>query len=565
MLTYCTLPPCAHAQQTGPAQLNAVTRARVDSLFAEFDQPTTPGCALLVRHKGVTAYSRGYGLASLELGVPNSPATVMDVGSMSKQFTAAAVLLLERQGKLSLHDDVRKWVPELPRLGHRVTLRDLLHHTSGWRDYTDILLIDGVREEAVATAADALRALGRQRALNFDPGTDFAYSNTGYFLLGQVVERVSGQSMRHFLREQIFRPLGMTHSDVFDDHRRVFPRRASSYAPVTTNEWNLISANWEQTGDGAIQTSVDDLALWDANLENPKSGWRPLVDSLQKPGRLKDGTPITYAGGLFVERVRGVRRLRHNGAWAGYRAAGLRYPDLATSIYLTCNAGNALASMLAERVAEVVLGDAMGPPDRVRLQDSVRVATLATAPELQQLLGTWRDPLLGGVLVIEARGDTLVTGSPLGRGRRALGRFADGTLVSYPVVDDAARWQWDSALNRIAVTLPVGTRSTFERGAPAPKLERLALFEYVGRFAAPDVGRGVIITVARDTLFAGFEGGRSEPLRAVAADLFIGGPLPATRFIRDRRGRVMAVELTSRGVRALRFHRRPPLGGQRKQ
>src|SRR5690349_9743961 len=181
------------AQGSAASSLDASTRARIDSVFAAYDKPGSPGCSVLARRNGSTAYARGYGLASLELGVPNSPRTVMDIGSVSKQFTAAVVLLLAQEGKLSLDDEVQRWVPEVPRMKQRVTLRHLLHHTSGWRDYTDLLVFDGMQEEAVTTAAGALRALGRQTALNFEPGSFFTYSNTGYFLLGQAAERASGR------------------------------------------------------------------------------------------------------------------------------------------------------------------------------------------------------------------------------------------------------------------------------------------------------------------------------------------------------------------------------------
>jgi CubicO group peptidase (beta-lactamase class C family) len=549
-------PSALRAQGGTPSVLDAPTRARIDSIFAAYDKPGSPGCALLARRNGTTAYSRGYGMASLELGVPNSPRTVMDIGSVSKQFTAAVVLLLAQDGKLSLDDEVQRWVPDLPRMKQRVTLRHLLHHTSGWRDYTDLMVFDGMQEEAVTTAADALRSLGRQRTLNFEPGSFFTYSNTGFFLLGQAAERASGQSMRSLLRERIFKPLGMTQSDLFDDHSRVFPGRALSYSPVGEGEWRVAAANWEQTGDGAIQTSVEDLARWDANFDDPVVGGRALVEALQETVRLTDGAPLTYAGGLFVERARGgVRRVQHGGAWAAYRAATLRYPDLRTSVYVTCNAGNAAASMFAERAAAAMLGDAFGVADSARLRDSVRVATLSAAPELRGLVGTWWNPTVGGVLLIESRGDTLVTGSPLGQARRVLARLGDGSIVPYPVPDDATRWLWDAARNRFQVALPVGTRFAVERVAPASRLDRTTASAYAGRYVTKEIARSITISARGDTLFASFDDRAGEALRQVAADLFVGGPLPWTRFVRDASGRLVALELTSRGIRGLRFDR----------
>jgi CubicO group peptidase (beta-lactamase class C family) len=265
-------------------EVDTRTRGRVDSVFARYDHTDTPGCAVLVQRDGRTAYAHGYGLASLELGVGITPQTVMDIGSTSKQFTAAAIWLLAQDGKLSLDDEVQRYLPELPRLAGPVTLRHLLQHTSGWRDYVDLLALAGAQDEEVTTAADAMAALERQHSGNFTPGSWWTYSNSGFFLLGQVVERVSGTTMRSFLRDRIFAPLEMTHTDLFDDHARVYRGKASSYAPGDDG-WRIVTANWEQTGDGAVQTSVEDLAKWDANFDAPVVGGRALVDSLQRgPG-----------------------------------------------------------------------------------------------------------------------------------------------------------------------------------------------------------------------------------------------------------------------------------------
>ena len=208
--------------------------ARVDSIFAAYDRPDAPGCAVGVYRDGRIQYARGYGLADLEHRVPITPATVFDIGSTSKQFTAATILLLEQEGKLSLDDDVRRFLPELPAYERPITIRHLLHHTSGLRDYIGLLRLAGVRTDDVATADDALQMLVRQRALNFAPGDEHLYSNSGYFLLSLIVERAAGRSLRDEARDRIFAPLGMTRTAYLGSYHDVVPDRAIGIWPVPT-------------------------------------------------------------------------------------------------------------------------------------------------------------------------------------------------------------------------------------------------------------------------------------------------------------------------------------------
>ena len=222
-----TLTTASSSPSVAPAEL----KAKVDGVFREYDRSDSPGCALGVYQDGKIVYERGYGMANLELGVANSPQTVFDIGSTSKQFTAFSIHLLAREGKLSLDDDIRKWVPEVPSYGPKITIRHLLHHTSGLRDYIEIMSLQGIQEEDLTTDADALAAIARQKAPNFPPGQEYLYSNTGFFLLSVVVKRASGESLRDFAAERIFGPLGMRHTQFNDSHTRIVPNRATGYVP----------------------------------------------------------------------------------------------------------------------------------------------------------------------------------------------------------------------------------------------------------------------------------------------------------------------------------------------
>jgi len=352
--------PTAGAQESAP--LPPAMALRIDSVFARFAAPGSPGCALGVMREGRLVYAKGYGLASLELGVPITPTTVFDIGSVSKQFTALAVVLLARDGKLSLDDEIQKFLPELPRFTTPVTIRHLLHHTSGLRDYIDLLAWSGVQEEAVTGDRDALEILARQQSPNFVAGAEFLYSNSGFFLLSVIVRRASGQSLRQFAAQRIFGPLGMTHTFYLDRHDEIVPGKAGSYAPAGAAGFRLALANWEQTGDGAVQTTVEDLVRWERNFASGAVGGLGAIRELETTGVLNDGKAIEYALGLNVDKYRGLRRVSHGGSWAGFRAYFTRFPEQRVAISTLCNVANAVPSGLATRVAEVVLAAAFTAP-----------------------------------------------------------------------------------------------------------------------------------------------------------------------------------------------------------
>ncbi len=537
---------------------DAATRARVDFAFTAHTRADLPGCAVHVR-RGDRAYARGYGLASLELGVPITPETVFDLGSVGKQFTAAAIWLLAREGRVSLDDEVQRWVPELPRLGRRVTLRHLLHHTSGWRDYIDLLTAEGTPWEAVSTNRDAIDALARQRALNFAPGAAHTYSNSGYILLGEVVSRATGRPVRDFARARLFAPLGMSRSDLLDDHARVVPGKAPSYQQGPDGAWRIDASNWEQVGDGQVQASVLDLARWLAHLDaadaTPGLGGRALVDSMERTATLADGTPLTYASGLVVDRFRGQRRVRHSGGWAGYLAYAARLPAHGVAVALACNRGAFPLEALQEDLLVAVAGDVLESVADPRNAAGARAVTRGAFPELGAAVGRWWNPARGGVVAVAWRGDTLVAGAPDRGSAPALVRLADGTLAAAPVRDGGPRWRWEPAGRRLVALAPNLPPTPLERVAPPPAYDASTLAAFAGRYTSPELrGPGLVLTVRGDSLHASLGGADRGALVPLAADV-LDGALPYLRFVRDARGRVTAVEMTTRGFRALRLVR----------
>ncbi len=411
-----------------PALTDSLAR-RIDSVFSAIDRTASPGCAVAVYRDGSIAYARGYGMANLEHGIAITPRTVFDIGSTSKQFAATAIALLAQDGKLSIDDDVRRFIPELPTYERPVTLRMLLNHTSGIRDYLTLFRLRGVHFDGVTGDAEALDVIVRQQRTNFVPGSEWLYSNSGYFLLSQVVRRVSGQTMAQFLESRVFAPLGMQDTHMHDDHTRIVPARATGYSPRPSGGFAVDMSGFEQTGDGAVYTTVEDLLRWDRNFYDPTVGGQRLLDDLHTQGRLNDGTALDYALGLFVQEYRGLRNVRHGGAWAGYRAELSRFPTERTSVAALCNLGSLNPSRLADRVADVVLAGRLGavrppaprpgaaPPPAATTPvtlDSAALAAFAGRYDLPELDVSYLVTVNAGALAVQPAGTPPITFRPAG-------------------------------------------------------------------------------------------------------------------------------------------------------
>ena len=345
-----------------PALVAQVSQPSVDEVFAEYNKTGSPGCALGVIQNGNFIYRKGYGEASLELGVPLSPESVFYMGSVSKQFTAASVVLLSEQGLLSLDDDVRKYIPELPDYGHTITLREMLHHTSGLRDFLTLTDISGRHYSDIQSEAESLNLIERQKGLNNIPGDEYIYSNTNYFLLGEVVKRVSKKPLAEFAAENIFQPLGMTHTRFYDDRTVVVPGRVAAYASGNDGKFLVDwSTSYDAVGAGGLMSTVDDLLLWDRNFYDNKLGKGPLIQELETRGVLNNGKKSSYALGLEIGTYRGLPTVEHEGALFGYRTVILRFPQQRFTVLALCNVSNAKTGYLASKVADVYLAKDLGP------------------------------------------------------------------------------------------------------------------------------------------------------------------------------------------------------------
>lgn len=373
--------------------------SKVDALFAAWDNRNSPGCALAVIKDGAIAYKRGYGMADLEHDVPISPNTVFYIGSTSKQFVTTCILLLAEQGKLALDDDLRKFIPEFPQYSKPITIRHLVHHTSGIRDYLTLWELSGRSYLDYMPEQAVLDMICRQKELNFTPGEQHLYSNSCYFLLGVIVKRVSGKTLKEFAHENIFAPLGMKNSHFHDDNKHLVKNRAFGYAKTDNGEFGNLTMRFDLVGSGGLYTTVEDLLLWDRNFYNNKlgKGGQTLIDKMLTNGKLNNGEEVNYAFALTNGVYRGAKTVSHGGALGGYRAQLLRFPGHRFSVVILSNLASFNPTALAYKVADIYLAEHLKPleipkEENVQANDTLATKSEKLAPtnaQLQEFVGDY--------------------------------------------------------------------------------------------------------------------------------------------------------------------------------
>jgi CubicO group peptidase (beta-lactamase class C family) len=339
------------------AQIPDSLTRKVDAIFAEYDKTNTPGCALAILKDGKIIYERGYGMSNLEYNIAISPSSIFHIASISKQFAAAALVKLSLEGKLSLNDDIRKYIPEVPDFGQTITFNHLIHHTSGIRDQWDLQGLAGWRGGDLITEKDILEMLSRQRSLNFSPGEEYLYCNTGFTLAGIAVKNITGVSLRDYADSVFFRPLGMTSTHFHSDHSEITPNRTSAYFKDNKGKWKISIPVFDNYGATSLFTTVGDLAKWDENFYSKTIGGETFIRSMLLTGELNDKTSQIYASGLVLGNYKGHRTEGHGGADAGYRSNLVRFPDEHLSVIIFANLANINTSALSFRVADLFLKD----------------------------------------------------------------------------------------------------------------------------------------------------------------------------------------------------------------
>jgi len=515
-----------------------ISSQRVDQIFAVYDKPNSPGCSLGVIRNGEFAYRKSYGSASLELGVPLTTHSVFYMASVSKQFTGASIVLASEQGSLSLDDDVRKYIPELPDYGHRITVREMLHQTSGFRDFLSLVYLSGHDISDLSSATDVLNLIVRQRGLNHVPGEKFVYSNSNYFLLGVIVERATKKSLADFAAENIFKPLGMTHTRFYDDNTLVIPERVAAY-DADKNGHFLVdwSTTYDIVGGGGLMSSVDDLLLWDNNFYANKLGNGTLVKELESQGVLNGGKRINYGVGLWMNHYRGLPIVEHSGGTFGYRTELLRFPEQHFSVIALCNLASANVESLARKIADLYLDG--------QLQSiTASVKTSETFPDPTPFAGTYLDAQNHVVYVFTVKdGNLMAWGSVLSR--FGANKFYD--LVGNPIIFEESHGVMKAKLDLQGETYFDGKR------VPEIHLSRADLNRFVGQYQSSELEAAYTIAIEQDDLILKNRSNPPVKLLPIAENEFYAGDRGAITFEVDGSHGVSGLKVFEQSVRGISF------------
>lgn len=541
--TSAVQPSRAHAADAPPADRHQ----QVDALFASWTGTTTPGCSVGISRDGALDYARGYGMSNLEYGVPISPDSVFYIASITKQFTAFSIGLLAQEGKLSLDDDIRKYVPEIPDYGKKITVAQLVHHTNGLREQGQLLNLAGWRGEDLSTQADMLQVLARQRGTNFEPGTEVLYGNTGYTLLATIVQRVSGKSLQAFADERIFKPLGMADTHYRGDHAEVVPRRASAYSTRQGGGWRISVPNISYYGSTGVYSTVGDLLKWEQNLVDARVGTPALTTWMQTSGSLNDGTAIQYGGGLRLAGYRGLRAVGHDGIDSGYRTEAILFPDQRLAIVALCNGATIMPGDLVRKVADVYLGDQMTAPALI---------PAVNMPEAEQsaLAGVYWSPLTDEVVRIEWKDGALrqagspVAFVPIGGGAFRPGEAAHEWRFIPPAAGAPAGAQPELRIKDFWPTYRAFTRVV----APLPTATALAVF--AGHYRSDETDMTYTVRIVDGKVMLSWPRQYDVALDAVGGDRFLGSRGTVT-FTRKASGEVEGLTISNRRLRRLHAER----------
>ena len=523
---------------------------RVDKLFSAWDKPDSPGCALAIVHSGRIIYKRGYGMANLEHNIPITPQSVFYIGSVSKQFVALAVALLANQGKLSLDDDIRKYLPEIPDYGTPITIRHLIHHTSGLRDYLTLEDIAGV-PFGNFHEQDVLELIARQKELNFAPGEEYLYSNSGYFLLGVIVERSSGRTLRKFAEESIFQPLGMKNSHFHDDYQSLIKNRASGYFPAGGGRFRNFISTFDCIGSGGLFTSVEDLFLWDQNFSHKRVGGEEVIDIMYTRGTLNSGKKLDYAFALNIGSYKGLRTVSHGGALEGYRAAFLRFPEQRFSVICLSNLSSFDPMKLSYQVADVYLADQFKEEEKseTKLQEEF---TKLPESKLKEKVGDYIDLKTGALRRILLKRNQLILyafGQQFPLGARSEMEFQ---LLKAPFRAAIRFEKQEKGKPMLMHVFPEAekpeTYESFKRVNPTAE----QLKEYVGDYYSKELQVTFRLALKKGKLFFVHRNAPKPSLQPILKDWFSVRGF-RIRFIRDEEKRITSFMLDTGRVKNLRF------------
>lgn len=539
----------------GNAQISKKQINQIDSLFIDWNKPNHPGGSIGVMKNDKIVFSRSYGLASLEYLAPNSTETIFNIASVSKQFTAMGIVLLHIQGKLSIDDDIRKYLPELPDFGEKITIRQMLHHTSGLRSLHAMLGLAGWRADDSRTNEDLYRFMNMQRDLNFKPGSEFMYCNTGYMLMVKIIEKVTAEKFPTWMKKNIFEPLGMNHTYVEDKYNRVVTNNATSYNKSIDGNYLRAVEYWGYVGSGNIHSTTNDLLKWLSNFYAPQTNWEEAFKLMKTLDKLNDGSDNNYAFGLFIDKHLGNDLIQHSGAIGGFRTYAGTYPDEKLSIVVLTNFSASSSGSKANQIHEILLtkldADNSEP---VKKNDSLKQIYLSN-DELKKYESSYLNDKDSYARKIYLRNDTL--------------RYFRSSTSESPIVpigndefqmlttdaDLKIKFTINGKLKSMIVTVNNGEPSIFQ-GFESRTLTTKDLLSYTGEFYSQELETTYNMYLENDTLFCHHARHGEFKMKVLKNNVLESEwPMTITKYKRNKKGEVTGIYVSNGRVRNLWFEK----------
>ncbi len=550
-LLFCLATTACQSESLSEA---STTNHKVDKLFEGWNKSDSPGAALAVLKDSKVIYKKGYGYANLEYDIPITPSTIFHVASVSKQFTAFAIVMLANQGKLSLDDDIHKYLPEVPDFGKTITIRHLIHHVSGLRDQWEILAMAGWRLDDVITKEHILTAVRHQKELNFSPGDEYLYCNTGYTLLAEIVERVTGTPFQEWTQNNMFKPLGMSNTHFHEDHEMIVKNRAYSYVPKENGGFKNRVLSYANVGATSLFTTVEDLAKWADNFFTKRLGGPEVIAQMEQQGILNSGEKIEYAFGIGIGKYKGLKTISHSGGDAGFRSHLLLFPDQRLAVAVLSNCGSLNPGQLARQTAEAYLGNLMEEDTNRETPSERKVANIP--PSIFEVYEGRYELEDGNTLILSKEGDRLMAEHPAVPEKvrlfpESMSKFflrsADVQIQFHP--------EKDGYVERLTVFAEgntiKGRRSTNNEITPEQ------IQEYVGEYYSKELDTTYRIVLQDDSLLARHMRHGDIPLIRTKEDVWRGRQwfFHKVQFIRDEKHNINGFLLTGGRVRNLRFEK----------
>jgi CubicO group peptidase (beta-lactamase class C family) len=537
---------------------------KVDAFLSQWDKNDMPGCAVGAVKDGRLVYKRAFGMANLDYDVPNTTSTLFNLASVSKPFTAMSIALLAQQGKLSLDDDIRKYVPELPKYDETITIRHLIHHTSGIREYQALVLFGGLGTDDAYNDKDILNMLARQKNISFKPGSKYQYSNSNYHLLGIIIGRVSGKSLRAFAEENIFKPLGMKNTMFSDNRFEVVKNRASGYMVGPDKSIRARSSLFDLVGGGGVLTTVEDLYLWTQNYYEPKIGNKEMIQLLTTPGTLNGGEKMNYAFGVWRQEYKGLPVIEHSGNMSGFRAKIFSFPEQKFTAIALCNNMAILPSVIVNKLADIYLEGQLKPdaPSQKKAAESLPQAITLPEKEALRYAGIYANLEIGKVFKLSLKDGKLINSgllqyeipvTPVSENRLLIVEGTDVTELN-PVFNKSG------TISEIKILTKSGKPDIFVPVKP-PLDSPEALSEYAGTYYSEELDADYKLTLEGNNLVLQISEDRKPQLTAAYADVFTsaGGQINLV-FNRDDQGKITGFVFNSgvdgRDVKGIAFKRR---------